>query len=80
MPRRKKAEDQPLERLLELIDEQVEARGKAVLAEVDATAEIARLASEARRKGAPMAELTRHVQRMRLRSTRLQHVWHSLLK
>lgn len=67
MPRGKKTEDQPLERLLQLIDEAVQARGRAVLAEVDATAKIAELTAEARRKGAPMTGadgLTQHVQRM----------------
>jgi len=54
----------PLEKLLSQVDKHVEARGKAVLAEVDATAEIARLTSEARKQGASMPELTQHVRRM----------------
>lgn len=64
MATRKKKDDQPLERILGLIDKQVAARGKAVLAEVDASAEIARLTSEARRKGATMAQLTERIKRM----------------
>ena len=62
--RKKKAEETPLERLLELIDEQVKARHEATLAERAATAEIARLSSEARNKGATMVELTQHVKRV----------------
>ena len=64
MPRKKKNEEQPLERLLELIDEQVEIRGKAELIEADASARIAELVSEARRRGCPMPELTQRVKRM----------------
>lgn len=64
MARKPKKEDTPLERLLELIDERVKARGEAVIAELDATEEITKLASEARRKGATMSELTQRVQRM----------------
>jgi SMC interacting uncharacterized protein involved in chromosome segregation len=65
MTRRKRAEeDQPVERLLELIDEQVDARHKATLAERAATDEITRLASEARRKGATMASIANHVKKV----------------
>jgi hypothetical protein len=64
MARKTKKEDTPLERLLELIDEKVQARGQSVIAELDATEEITKLASEARRKGATMSELTQHVKRM----------------
>jgi hypothetical protein len=53
-----------LQRILALLDEQVERRGRAVLEQLDASEEIARLASEARRHGATMSELTRHVRRM----------------
>lgn len=76
MPRRKKTqdEDQPLERVLELLDAKVEERGKAVLAELEATTEIARLTSEARRKGATMAQLTQHVKRMDRRQRKLVSV------
>lgn len=57
-------EGEPLWRILNLIDEKVEARGEADLDSYDLTNEIARLASEARRQGAPMAELARRVKRM----------------
>lgn len=73
-PRKKKTEDTPLEKLLELIDERVKARGDAVIAELDATEEITRLATEARRKGATMSELTRRVQRMDKRERVLKSV------
>jgi len=56
--------DTPLERILELIDEEVKDRGDAVLAIEDATARIAKLASEARKKGATMAQLTERIKRM----------------
>jgi hypothetical protein len=74
MARRKTAEDQPLERVLELIDEKVKARGEAVVAELEATDEIARLTSEARRKGASMVELSRRVQRLDKRERTLKPV------
>lgn len=71
MAREKKT---PAQRLLEQIDKKVEQRGKAVLAELDATAEIARLTSEARAHGATMVELTQHVRRMDKRERRLKPV------
>jgi len=78
MPRKRKATEEelerPAERILELLDEKVKLRGKAVLIEADASAEIARLTSEARRKGVSMAELTRHVQRMDKRERKLKPV------
>lgn len=60
----KKKEEDPIDKILKLIDKEVAARGKAVLAEVDATERIAELASEAKRKGAPMRTLTEHIKRM----------------
>jgi hypothetical protein len=66
--------DTPVEKLLELIDEQVKLRGDAVLAIEDTTAKIAELASEARRKGAPMVDLVKHVQRMDKNDRKLKPV------
>jgi hypothetical protein len=74
MPRGKKDEDHTPERLLELIDEQAKVRGAAVIAELDATARIAELASEARRKGATMADLRLRVQRMDKKERKLTPV------
>jgi hypothetical protein len=74
MPRKKKIEEHSDERLLELLDEAVALRGKAELAVLDASSEIARLASEARRKGVTMAELTKHVKRMDTRDRKLKQV------
>src|SRR4051812_15067638 len=73
MPRKKK-EVPPLERVLELIDEQVKARGAAVVAELDATDEITRLATEARRQGPSMSELTQRVRRMARKARKLAPV------
>lgn len=67
MPRKRVEEvevERPIERLLELIDEQVQERGKAALAVEDANTRITELASEARRQGATMPELARRVKRM----------------
>jgi len=64
----------PIERLLAQIDKQVAARGKAVLAEVDASAEIARLTSEARKQGVSMNALTERVQRMDRKERELKPV------
>lgn len=72
--RKKKTEDQPLERILELIDEQVKARGEAALAELDATDRIAELTSEARRKGATMPQLAERVKRMDKNDRKLKPV------
>lgn len=69
---RKKEDKTP--KLLEALDKKVTERGKAVLAEVDASAEIARLASEARRQGVPMGVLINHVQRMDRKSRKLKPV------
>lgn len=75
MPRKPKEEvDRSLERLLELLDEQVKQRGAAVLAVDDATTRIVELASEARRKGATMPELARRVKRMDTKERRLKPV------
>jgi urease gamma subunit len=62
------------EALLKEIDKKVAARGKAILAELDATAEITQLVSEARRKGVTMSELSQHVQRMDKRERKLKPV------
>jgi hypothetical protein len=62
MARTKKEE--PLEKIFKLIDKEVEKRGKAVLVDVDTSAEIARLSSEARKQGASMAQITERVRRM----------------
>jgi hypothetical protein len=68
MPRGKKKEAEQVEetpdRLLELIDEQVQERLRATLAERAATKRITELASEARRKGKTQAEVAAHVQRV----------------
>jgi hypothetical protein len=64
----------PMEKLLKALDKQVARRGKAVLEEVDASAEIARLASEARRQGAPMTQLAERVQRMDKKERELKPV------
>lgn len=72
--RSRKKEDTPLERLLELIDDKVHARGQAVLAELDATEEITRLAAEARRKGALMSDLSQRVKVMDRRERVLRPV------
>lgn len=61
---KKKPEETPLERLLELLDEQVKARHDHALAERAATAEIVRLSAEARAKGATMPQLLEHVKRV----------------
>lgn len=61
--RKKPAETTP-ERLLELLDELVARRGDAVLAVEDTTAEIARVASEARKKGVEMKTLVAHIKKM----------------
>jgi len=63
MARKKKGDLEP-DKILELIDEQVAARGDAVLTVEDTTARIAELASEARRKGVTMPELTQRIKRM----------------
>jgi hypothetical protein len=67
-------EEQALEKILKLIDKNVAKRGKAVLDEVDASAEIARLSSEARKKGAPMTQLAERVQRMDKKERELKPV------
>lgn len=72
--KKKETEDQPLERLLELIDQAVEARGTHVKADVQLTERIAELTSEARRKGASMPQLTKHVRRMDRRDLELKPV------
>jgi hypothetical protein len=69
----RKKEDS-LEKILANIDKQVTARGKAVLAEVDASAEIARLTSAARKQGATMAQLTERVKRMDKKERKLKPV------
>lgn len=74
MARRRNTEEDSLERILELLDEKVKARGAAVLAVEDTSAEIARLASEARRHGVTMPELTKHVQTMDKRTRKLRTV------
>lgn len=75
MARKKKEDqDQPLERLLELIDAQVAKRGQAQLVELDTSAEIARLTSEARRKGASMTTLTERVRRVDKKTRKLKPV------
>lgn len=78
MPRKKKAdnelENMPLERILEVIDAKVQARGEAVLARVDLSREIAQLVSEARRQGATMPELAQRVKRMDERERALKTV------
>jgi hypothetical protein len=71
MARRKKIEDIPAARLLEMIDEEVVKRGEAVLAVEDTTAEISRLASEARRKGAEMKTVVEHIKRMDRKTRKL---------
>lgn len=71
MPRKKTTENYSLERLYELLDEQSAARGAAVLAAEDATAEIARFAAEARRKGATMPELRQHVRKMDVKTRKM---------
>lgn len=63
MPR-KKTGDAPLDKVLEILDKKVEARGKAVLAEYDLTAEIVQLVSDARRAGATMPQIRERVKRM----------------
>lgn len=60
--------------ILKAIDKEVEARGKAVLAELDHTAKITQLVSEARRAGVAMSELTQHVQRMDKRERELKPI------
>lgn len=78
MPRKKKAdnelENMPLERILEVIDAKVQARGEAVLARVDLSREIAQLVSEARRQGATMPELAARVKKMDVKERKLKPV------
>jgi hypothetical protein len=65
MPRgTRKEEENPLWRLLEMIDDQVELRQEHAVAERAATAEIVRLSAEARDKGATMPQLLEHVKRV----------------
>jgi hypothetical protein len=70
MPRKKKVQDQdelenmPLGRILARLDAKVQARGEAVLDEVDLTREIVQLVSAARRRGATMPDLAERVKRM----------------
>jgi hypothetical protein len=73
MARKKKTDtkDVPAARLLEMIDEEVVKRGEAVLAVEDTTAEISRLASEARRKGAEMKTVVEHIKRMDRKTRKL---------
>ena len=64
-PRKKKAPaEEPLERVLELIDEEVKARAGAVLRELEATDKLRDLVAQARNKGATMPDLARRVQRL----------------
>jgi predicted ArsR family transcriptional regulator len=53
-----------LNRVLETLDTKVAARGEHELAALDATAEITRLAAEARRHGASMPELAKRIKRL----------------
>lgn len=53
-----------LERILAQLDDKVIERGDAVIAELELSNDIARLASEARKHGAQMTELARRIQRM----------------
>jgi hypothetical protein len=61
-----------LNRVLETLDTKVAARGEHELAALDATAEITRLAAEARRHGASMPELAKRIKRLD-RSDRAMH-------
>jgi hypothetical protein len=56
--------EDPLTKILRELDKKVDQRGKAVLADVDLSADIVRLASQARKHGATMPELAARVKRM----------------
>jgi hypothetical protein len=74
MAGRKKKEAPPLERVLELIDEKVKEAGDHTLAAHDLNDEITKLASEARRQGASMSELTQRVRKMDVKDRALKPV------
>lgn len=69
-----KIEDMPLDRLFKELDKQVQARGKAVLAERDTTEEIKRVAVELSRREVPMREIGQHVKRMNAETRKLEPV------
>lgn len=69
-----KNKEAALEKIFKQIDEEVQARGRAVLEDVDRSAKIAKLSSEARKHGATMAQLTERVQRMDKKERKLKPV------
>ena len=66
--------DQPVEKLLKLLDQLCKARGEAELKVADLTTRITELAAEARRRGVIQETVAQHVQRMDVKERKLKPV------